>query len=1051
MNVADCIKQEKCQLVDWKCEITDVNPVVGSGELVDITVEGLFPRDPYTDFDFTEWGFSFRYLNTDAIDCLGNFDITPGAEREVSHIGDVALLYVGLYDQDDLSGEDEIDYKFLNAQSKIAIYEDANYGNCLSFPFKVTFYDVPLSNFADGGDIELYAACAAPESQQLSGETEIGELTACDSGNCLGFRSPETKIDVDTTPPPAPAPQAAPSGWTADTTPNIFGYAVVDIDSGIDYYEYSYDTSTWYNLGMSTQFDTSPFSDGIHPVYVKAVDKAGLSSQNSVTVYINSRLNCECSSGECCDGCYYKGSGTKCQDGSNPVYSCYAGNGPGSDVYVQTQYRKCTGSSTTCSGTLYNNPVEVYNDCGPGGYCNSNSCSTCSTTCDNSCQSANCYGVDPDCTSSGGSTKCSDLGGYCSAGKCAGVSCGYSTSLPCVGSDGCLRPKSTQTYWMCQQAISTEYGCMNGNMADDNVFYREYNKYCSGISPNCDGPYKWGYWNIQEDCSGSQYCASDGDTSCTNAPAESCDNIDNDRDGIVDEDLIGSICPLQQGVCSGKTKLCQNGAWQNCGASAYGEFYESAEQSCDLKDNDCDGSIDEGLPRVCGVTDTGNCSLGTEYCTSGSWTTCNAVFPKNETCDGVDTDCDGVLDGSENLGWKQCYTTTNSSFAGVGICSYGHYDCNNSGWGNDCIGDVAPRNETCGNYLDDDCDGEIDDAATCYCTNGTTMSCSNQLGVCAGSNETCVNNSWGFGGCSVNEYNHSGSYQINETICDGKDNDCDGIMDEGCLILVEIYLIYPKNNSNVTQNKFFNFSSGIICLSGDCGNLNATLYVMGSSNATPKICSQVWGLSCGTGPPETGLDNTFDSCNSGGGNDESVEEIYLSASSVKYGDSLKVTCEYDPFTSGDYYYIWYYNGSGWRNLYVEGPTGSSSKVNISVNFTPDNIQGTHWIRCSISYSTYNNDGCADGMSYFDNDDINFNLVDSEKVIPMNSGTPFYTLNGNPAFCTNVQLGASCNTTWRVNATGAVNSTWPFYVAYTPSTTRINKNMSSIVSIKLISN
>ncbi len=59
-----------------------------------------------------------------------------------------------------------------------------------------------------------------------------------------------------------------------------------------------------------------------------------------------------------------------------------------------------------------------------------------------------------------------------------------------------------------------------------------------------------------------------------------------------------------------------------------------------------------------------------------------------------------------------------------------------------------------------------------------TQLCPLQLGVCAGSHQTCANFNWP--GCSA--ANYGPNYQVVETLCDGLDNDCDGTVDEGCTI-----------------------------------------------------------------------------------------------------------------------------------------------------------------------------------------------------------------------------------------------------------------------------
>ena len=95
---------------------------------------------------------------------------------------------------------------------------------------------------------------------------------------------------TDTTLPPKPNPKANPSGWTSDSTPTIYGYAVVDYGSGVNRYEYQIDSTggSWTSVGTSTSFETPVLSDGDHTIYIRTIDYAGLISEiGSVVVYID--------------------------------------------------------------------------------------------------------------------------------------------------------------------------------------------------------------------------------------------------------------------------------------------------------------------------------------------------------------------------------------------------------------------------------------------------------------------------------------------------------------------------------------------------------------------------------------------------------------------------------------------------------------------------------------------------------------------------------------------------------------------------------------------
>ncbi len=78
-------------------------------------------------------------------------------------------------------------------------------------------------------------------------------------------------------------------------------------------------------------------------------------------------------------------------------------------------------------------------------------------------------------------------------------------------------------------------------------------------------------------------------------PEVSCDGRDNDLDGFFDVQLDAPLTTKQAGVCAGVMKVCTGAqGWVDDYSSI--PDYEFPEVSCDNKDNDCDGIKDEGCP-----------------------------------------------------------------------------------------------------------------------------------------------------------------------------------------------------------------------------------------------------------------------------------------------------------------------------------------------------------------------------------------------------------------------------------------------------------------------
>ena len=152
----------------------------------------------------------------------------------------------------------------------------------------------------------------------------------------------------------------------------------------------------------------------------------------------------------------------------------------------------------------------------------------------------------------------------------------------------------------------------------------------------------------------------------------------------------------KQGICAAGITAC------TAGAVVCNQTNAPTTETCDGLDNDCNGVVDNGNPSggaACSTGQLGVCAAGTTACTSGAIVCNRNTAPSTETCDGLDNDCNGVVDNGNPGGAVACSTGQ------LGICSAGTTACSSGALV--CNQTAQPSAETC-NGIDDNCDGVVD-------------------------------------------------------------------------------------------------------------------------------------------------------------------------------------------------------------------------------------------------------------------------------------------------------------------------------------------------------
>ena len=337
---------------------------------------------------------------------------------------------------------------------------------------------------------------------------------------------------------------------------------------------------------------------------------------------------------------------------------------------------------------------------------------------------------------------------------------------------------------------------------------------------------------------------------------EVCDGVDNDCDGLTDEDVEQVYFADTDGDGFGSENeeltACEQPSGYVPNANdcddTNDQIFPGAPEECDGLDNDCNDVIDDQVGEIFYVDADGDGFGSDETVSLCEWEEgfaeqsgdCNdtndRVYPSaQEYCDELDNDCNGTVDDGSSFVFYQDYDSDGygNPLSQIEACAppegyvINNLDCN------DLDTNVRPDATELCDELDNDCDGQtdedigdpyyVDSDGDGFGSSSFILSCTLPTGYSATSSDCDDTQS------TVNP--------AADEICDGIDNNCDGNIDDSSAIdATQWFIDYDSDGYGSTSYTLIQCDQpvGYELNSSDCDDTKSTV-----NPAADEICDGI--------------------------------------------------------------------------------------------------------------------------------------------------------------------------------------------------------------------